>query len=135
MSKKAPDTRGKLDNNRNSKPKKKKLTTLSQQDLKDNLKRANKEETPLKLKGEKKPSKGQLFKQAHGYSKTMKRNMRKAGVDTSQGYAIAVRKPRKLAERKVRQKKHADSVAYKRVNGKAKGKKGQPAAKKKSESK
>jgi len=130
MSKKAPDTRGKLDNNKNSKPrKKKKLTTLSQQDLKNSLKKNN-EESPLNLKAEKKPSNGELFKKSHGYSKTMKRNMKKNGVDTPQGYAIAVRKPRKLAEKKLRQKKRTESNTFKRLHGKGKGKKNQPQPKK-----
>lgn len=128
MSKKAPDTRGKLDNNRPVKkktsPSPKRGQTTSLKELKSRI-----EGTPVKLKAEKKPTKGQLFKQAHGYSKTMKRNMRKKGVITPEEYK-PIRKSRKLAERKIRQKKHADSVAYKRVNGKGKGKKVQNQPKK-----
>jgi hypothetical protein len=128
MSKKAPDTRNKLDNNKNSKPKK--IKKISHKDLK---KETESEKSVLSLSAEKKPSKGEIFKKENGYSKTMKRNMRKSGASSPKDYAVSVRKPRKLAERKVRQKKHADASAYKRANGKKKGGGSQPKAKKKTE--
>lgn len=128
MSKKAPDTRNKLDNNKNSKPKK--IKKVSHKDLKKEM---DSQKPVLSLSAKKKPTKGEIFKKEHGYSKTMKRNMRKSGTSTPKEYAVSVRKPRKLAERKVRQKKHTDASAYKRANGKKKGG-GQAKAKKKTES-
>lgn len=114
MSKKTPDTRNKLDNNKGSKPRKK--PKLEKKKLSD-LGRTS------KVKVEKKVSKGQLFKAQHGYSKTMKRNMHKHGVTTVEEYKV-VRKKRKQAERKIQQDKHSKSTAYKRANGKKKGAKG-----------
>jgi hypothetical protein len=120
---KYPDTRNKLDTNAGLN-KKKKNTRLTMGDLKANVKKAEEKESPLKLKAEKKPSKGSLFKKAFGYSKTMKRNIRKNQLSTVPGGLSAVEQYRELRAKKakiankVRQKKHSDSVAYKRANGK-----------------
>lgn len=117
MSKKAPDTRNRLDNNRNSKPKSK-TQKFTQKELKEELKTIS-----LKIKVEKKPSKGNLFKTLHGYSKTLKRNMNKHNLnpvvysDSINEYK-GIRKKRKLSETKTRQNKHQVSVTYKRLNGK-----------------
>lgn len=124
---KYPDTRNKLDSNKGIKNStvtvKKKSTKITMGDLRANVKTENKEKSPIKLTAEKKPSKGSLFKKRIGYSKTMKKNMKKRGVLTVAEYRL-MRKARKLAATKIRQKKHSDSVAYKRANGKkAKGKK------------
>lgn len=126
MSKKAPDTRNKLDNNKNSNPKK--LKKISHKDLK---KETDSQKSVITLTAEKKPSKGELFKKEKGYSKTMKRLMRKSGTSSPKEYAVSVRKPRKQAETKLRQKKHSDAAAYKRANGKGKGKSGNQLKKKK----
>lgn len=123
---KYPDTRNKLDNN---KPvKKKKPTVVAMRNLQKAISENPIKELPLKLNKEKKPSKGSIFKKATGYSKTMKRNMKKSGAVTVESYKRDVRKTRKLAATKLRQKKHSDSVAYKRANGK-KGKSGKQAIK------
>jgi len=120
---KYPDTRNKLDSNAGLN-KKKKNTKLTMGDLKINSKKAEDPESPLKLKAEKKPSKGSQFKKAFGYSKTMKRNIRKNQLTSIPGGLSAVEQYRELRGRKakvadkVRQKKHSDSVAYKRANGK-----------------
>lgn len=123
---KYPDTRNKLDNNKDvktSKAPKKKNSKITMGDLRANVKAINEKASPIKLTAERKPSKGSLFKKAHGYSKSMKRSMKVADVITIPAYK-AVRKARKLAATKLRQKKHSDSVAFKRANGKkAKGKK------------
>jgi hypothetical protein len=138
---KAPDTRGKLDSQRDLNPRKVTLvkkgerkeqkTTLEkfQKKAKQNEKQKAKDASPLKLSVEKKESKGSIFKKQHGYSKTTKRLLHTYG-ETLDQYRIR-RKNRKLAERKVRQKKHADSAAYKRAHGKTKGSKGSKPAPKK----
>jgi hypothetical protein len=54
---------------------------------------------------ENKPSNGQLFKEKVGYSKTMKRNMAKHGVETPEDYR-KIRKARKKRERAVQAEKH-----------------------------
>ena len=90
----------------------------------------DKVEKPLKLKGEKKDSKGKIFKKQHGFSKTMLRNLKKNSlnpfkpVETNLSESECIleyRKIRKARKRKAtieRQKKHATSVAYKKANGK-----------------
>lgn len=128
MSKKAPDTRNKLDNNKQSK-KKTFPKNKEKRSLKDLSNKIHSGDT-ISVKVVKKESNGSVFKKTKGYSKTMKRNMHKNGVKTLEEYAISVRKPRKLAEKKARQKKHSEKLAYRRLHGKSKGKKGQPAAKK-----
>jgi hypothetical protein len=144
MSSKAPDTRGKLDSQRDLNPRKRPTihkknevkkgnSRVTLGDLKTNVEKRKKQEakdkSPLKLNIEKKESKGSIFKKQHGYSKTMKRLMHTYGVTIEQ--IRERRKARKLAEKKVRQKKHADSAAYKRAHGKAKGSKGKAPAPKK----
>jgi hypothetical protein len=145
---KAPDTRGKIDKQSNINPQRKKPVIQKQSEKKytngnrvtlgdlkikvDKEKRQQvKDQSPLKLKADKKESKGAAFKRQHGYSKTAKRLMRLHGTDL-QGLKER-RKARKLAEKKVRQKKHADSSAYKRAHGKSKGSKGKAPAPKKVE--
>lgn len=113
MSKKAPDTRNRLDNNKglNKKTKPKK---------KGSLRELQQQKTKFKL--EKKPTKGQLFKQQHGFSKSTKRAMQKQGLPVS-GESIAelrvIRKARKKKQLKVKQDKHKTALA-KRGAGKSK---------------
>lgn len=145
---KAPDTRGKVDNQKNINPQRKKPvlvkkgekkrhgnTRVTLGDLKTSVEKRKKQEAkdklPLKLNAEKKPSKGSIFKKTHGYSKTMKRLMKQHGCTLEE--LKQRRKARKLAQKKVRQKKHANSTAYKRVHGKKKGSKGKAPAPKKVE--
>ena len=134
---KAPDTRGKIDTQSNIKPRKKPVLKKKNEVTKGNrrvtLGDIQKEASPLKLKKEKKPSKGQLFKAQHGYSKTMKRNLKANGLDInafsdSINEYRAIRKKRKAAIRKIQQKKHADKAAYRRANSKSKGSKGKSQA-------
>lgn len=131
MSKNAPDTRNKLDGNPRTERKKPQIKKkkVTQTELKAAYEKTfvAVETAPAK---EKKLTPAEQFRKDHGYSKTMSKLMKKHGVDSPQGYAVSVRRPRKLAEKKVRQKKHADSTAYRRANskGKTKGKKSnQPA--------
>ena len=119
MSKSAPDTRNKLDSNKG----------LKRQPKKTNLKEIKEVLDGSKLKFTPKETKGMIFKRIMGYSKSTDRAMNRAGVVTLEAYK-EIRKARKLLERKARQKKHADSTAYKRANGKKKGSKGSKPANK-----
>lgn len=103
-----------------------------------------KELTPNKkvLRGRKNgKSKGQIFKETYGFSKTLVRNMKRNGLNPFVDNSIrvleeyrAIRKARKKAALKIKQERHTKSVAYKRANGKKKGaKNNQP--KKKEETK
>lgn len=115
MSKKAPDTRNRLDNNRKTNTVKiKKPKKIPIKNLADHL-FSEKEKGIVKLKKENKPSKGELFKKANGYSKTLKRSMNKHHIETVEQYKI-YRKKRKKEETKARQKKHETSVLYKRTH-------------------
>lgn len=127
MSKKAPDTRGKLESVKTGKKTHKPKRFKNTKQLADIVK-AN---TPdaIKLKLEKKPTKGELFKQKNGISKTQKRLLHKYGLETVAEYK-PIRKARKQKETKARQEKHKASVTYKRLNGKGKkGAKNQPVKK------
>ena len=55
-------------------------------------------------------SKGQLFKEKYGYSKTLSRNMKKKGCTTPQEYR-ANYKTRRAAEAVVKRAKHMRAVA------------------------
>jgi len=114
MSKKTPDTRNRLDNNKSikkTKPKKK-----------GSLKELRHNKTKSKSNLEKKPTKGELFKQQHGFSKSTKRAMQKQGLPVA-GESIAelkvIRKARKKKQLKVKQDKHKTALA-KRGAGKSK---------------
>lgn len=116
MSKKTPDTRNRLDNNKGvkkTKPKKKGSLKKLQH---------NKTKTKSKSNLEKKPTKGELFKQQHGFSKSTKRAMQKQGLPVA-GESIAelrvIRKARKKKQLKVKQDKHKTALA-KRGAGKSK---------------
>jgi hypothetical protein len=117
MSQKTPDTRNKLDNNKgiNTRPKRiiKKGESVNLQTFKESI-------HPSHVKA-KKVSNGEIFKKTHGFSKTMKRLMQKHEVYTVAEYRVLI-KARKLTEKKARQKKHSDSVAYKKHNKDNKGK-------------
>jgi hypothetical protein len=131
MSKNAPDTRNKLDNNKSNKPKRKptviKLTEI---------KRVIDQPGVVKLKAEKKPTKGQLFKKENGYSKTMKRNLKKADLSPNMiDIYKEKRKARKAKERKAKRIKRETSVTFKRLNGKKKGSKSQGKKKSSAETK
>lgn len=129
MSKKAPDTRNKLEkvSVSNSKPKKTKVKNkFSLKDLsKTSDDKSIKQESPINIKLEKKPTKGQLFKIKYGYSKTLKRNMKRWNVTTPEEYK-GIRKGRKRSQTIQRQNKHKASVTFRRLNGKKKGAKNQP---------
>lgn len=117
---KAPDTRNKLDNNKGiKKPKKIDIKTMGK-DLKQ-ISIEDLRATP------KKESKRSIFKREYGFSKTMRRNLKAAGLVNESGVIIFddflnqykfIRKKRKAQETKARQKKHLDSVLFKRANGK-----------------
>lgn len=113
MSKSAPDTRNRLDNNKGLKKKNKTKKKGSLRELQQNK---------AKFKLEKKPTKGELFKQQHGFSKSTKRAMQKQGLPVS-GESIAelrvIRKARKKKQLKVKQDKHKTALA-KRGAGKSK---------------
>ena len=124
MSKKAPDTRNKLDNNKGAKKK-------VHHKKKNSLKQFHNNKTKFNL--EKKPTKGEIFKQERGFSKSAKRSMQKLGLPVSADSLPELkkaRKLRKLKETKIRQEKHKASTAYKRANGKKKGSKGSTPASK-----
>ena len=55
-------------------------------------------------------SKGQLFKEKYGYSKTLKRNMKRKGASTPQEYRANYR-TRRAAEALVKRAKHMKAVA------------------------
>lgn len=115
MSKKAPDTRNRLDNNKGIKKTK---TKLKKKD--GSLKELQHNKTKFKL--EKKPTKGELFKQQHGFSKSTKRAMQKQGLpvsDKSIAELRVIRKARKKKQLKVKQDKHRTALA-KRGAGKSK---------------
>lgn len=57
-----------------------------------------------------KKSKGQIFKEKHGYSKTMKRNMKKAGVTSIEDYR-KIRKERKKVQSQIAKRKHSVASA------------------------
>lgn len=119
MSTKAPDTRNRIDNQRNVTPRKKKTKIVTKKDLVDVFL----EDHTAKISKEKKPTKGELFKKANGYSKTMKRNLAKHDLSSNMiGNYKEIRKARKKIEKKAEQAKHAKSVAFKKLNGKTKGK-------------
>ena len=69
-------------------------------------------------------SKGQLYKEKYGISKTMKRNMKKKGLDTSllgKGEGIIatykqLRKARKKDQKKAQHKKLEASQLHRRLN-------------------
>lgn len=69
-----------------------------------------------------KKSKGQLFKEKVGYSKTMKRLMTKHGVQTPEEYK-KIRKERKKAQRKIVAAKHAKAKAGRKASKATTGKK------------
>ncbi len=68
-----------------------------------------------------------IFKELHGYSKRMRRNMSKHNLNPMQ-YSDAlneyrgIRRKRKKAEKAYQQDKHFKSVVYKRTHKKVKGK-------------
>lgn len=128
MKTKAPDTRGKLDDNKGLKVKKKaknqKKKSLDQ--FKEDHLNVHKKSL---VKLTKKESKAQIFKKEHGYSLSTMRAMNRAGVVTLDAYK-PIRKARKKAQKKLQQQKHAASTAFKRANRKSKGGQPQPKVKK-----
>lgn len=105
---KAPDTRGKLESVKVPKAKKKKAAK------KKSFKEFAKEHTPqaIKTKITSKKTKGQIFKETHGYSKSLKRAMRRVSLDPmvysdSLNEYRAIRKKRKQVAKKKRQDKHS----------------------------
>lgn len=91
-----------------------------------------------KLQNPPKPKKvphGELFKKEHGFSLTLSKLIKKAGLNPfdkeSHTKYKAIRKARKKAQLKAKQAKHSLSVAFKRTNGKSKTKGNKKAAPKK----
>lgn len=72
----------------------------------------------LTLSPKEKTSKAELFKEVHGYSLSMARAMRRAGLGEDVVIYRALRLKRKKALRKERQQKRGISVAYRRSGGK-----------------
>ena len=134
MNKKAPDTRNKLDNNKDArntriiKPIKKSHNSHPKTfgDLKKIIDKPQQDTVNLKPKS--KISNGVIYKKIHGHSKTQKRLMKKYSTDL-EGLKIK-RKTRKKAEKVIRQDKHKASKIYKRTNVKNKGSKGSTPASK-----
>lgn len=122
MSKNAPDTRNRLDSSKDLNKTKPPIRTKNTKNPTLGDKYSVKHNAELDKKNKKK-TKGQLFKEAYGHTKTMKRNCRNAGGLTIAEYR-EVRKKRKKTATMARQKKHLDSVLYKRANGKKKAGKG-----------
>jgi len=103
---KTPDTRGKLESVKVPKPKKKKAPKKKTfKEFKDEVKE------PSKLRLTPKKTKGQLFKERHGYSRSVARAMNRAGVVTLEAY----REVRK-ANKKLVKKKQRDQAALARAN-------------------
>jgi hypothetical protein len=115
MNKKAPDTRNKLDSNKGlntrKKPKKK-----SFRELKDTF------EGKTKVKLTPKKTKGQIFKETHGYSRSISLAMRKSGIADLETYRLA-RKSRKKAAKKAEQAKKSASRGKKLASNAGKTKK------------
>lgn len=109
------DTRNKLDDNSHLKQRRNnsKKTFKS---LKDELSDNN--PSVIKLKKTKVPTKGQIFKQTHGYSKSIYKAMKKNLVGIITGDSLKayreLRNERKRAARKVAAKKRSDSVAIRK---------------------
>ena len=95
---KAPDTRGKLESVKVPKPKKKKAAP-KKKSFKE-FKEDHKETGKYKLTPKK--TKGQLFKEQHGYSRSVARAMRKAGVLTLEAYKEVRKANKKLVKKKQR---------------------------------
>lgn len=134
-----PDTRNKLDNQKNIQPKKRKPTTAGYKNVEyavriNNLAEISKKPDGIKIKTIKfKESNGSKFKKAHGFSKSTlkaaKRNdLNPVLVPSDLKAYKLLRKERKLAVTKARQLKHAKSVLFKRTNGKKKGASGKTKA-------
>jgi hypothetical protein len=127
MKNKAPDTRNKLDTQRNiQQPRKKIEIKLKKPSNRVTLGDLQRKDAPLKLSKEKKKSKRQLFKELKGISKTQFQLLEKHGVSLTEYKEL--RRKRKKNQTKLRQAKHAASAAYKRANGKKKGAKGKTPA-------
>lgn len=107
MSKNAPDTRNRLESIKVSTPKRKKIKKA------EPIKSLQRVEVVVKAP---EVSNGQVFKEKFGYSKSMKRAMRKAGLDINNfSDSLAayrdVRKKRKSAARKVKKDKHMRALS------------------------
>lgn len=138
MRSKAPDTRGKLDSNRDlNKAPKKKITLFKREEVESTTKAPKKTSSikqikekiykdhtvsNVKIKIAPKESNGQIFKKTHGYSKSMKRAMNNAGVVSLEAYR-PIRKARKKAVKKVQQDKRSLSKAKRSAGSDKKGKK------------
>lgn len=124
---KAPDTRNKLDDNKGIKKevKKKIGIPITEDTLKEFKQIIGGPKVVFKECWKK--TKGQIFKESNGFSKTTRRNLKAANLLDQWGKILEedplnkykfIRKKRKAAETKARQKKHLDSVLFKRANGK-----------------
>lgn len=120
MSKNAPDTRNKLDNNRKAKTKKVAKKRTLEELLGTFKEKDQKKKVSKRLSAED-------FKKVHGYSRSVLRNMKKLGIINQYSqevtdYSItqyrASRKARKDAEKKLQQKKHSDAKLHRMAFGK-----------------
>lgn len=95
--------------------------------LKEEQESAHKKGSSRKFKV-KKTSRGKLFKNVHGFSKTMKRNMLKAGVYDPQNTKMSlskykeIRKERKKKIQSLQKSKHDKALAHRRANAAGKSK-------------
>jgi hypothetical protein len=67
-------------------------------------------------------SKGQLFKEKYGYSKTLKRNMKKKGCATPEEYRANYTK-RRAKEAQIKRDKHMRAVAGRKTKSSINSKK------------
>lgn len=104
---KAPDTRGKLDSNAGIKKRKKKENKFSMSEFKEVAPLVKLGVAPKKAERKpKKLTKGQIFKQQHGYSKSMLRAMRRAGLDPM-AYSDSLNEYRALRKKRRKEAKAA----------------------------
>jgi len=125
----APDTRNKLDNNKQLTKKKKVNPNINKKTAFSSLKKElNLSKKPLLVSNKKEPSKGYLYKQVKGHSKTQKRLMKIYSTDLEGLKKRTIL--RKDNEKAIKHEKHKKSLAYKRANSKSKSSKGsKPASK------
>jgi hypothetical protein len=112
---KAPDTRGKLESVKIPKKKVIKKSTPKKKTFKE-FKEEIKE--PSKLKFTPKKTKGQIFKETHGFSKSILRAMRRNGFYNSPSGFIAYKEVRR-EKKKLLKKQQQDRRALKRAQGSA----------------
>lgn len=135
MKSKSPDTRNKLDGNKDlNKKVKKKLNKNNFKNIQNTLKAIetkealDKDPNVIKIKiVALKESKGSLYKKANGFSKTLKRNMKKIGLNPVKESIVEykeIKKKKKLERRKKEKTQLLLNQQYRRAHPrKKKGKK------------